>query len=425
MSLQVGVGERREHDVLPPERLERYADAVIRSCLRFAEGDTLFLHGQPAHRELMVALAASAYRAGAQHVEADYVDTLVAAARIRHARDEFLGPVTDWWVKKARAQLEPTSATVTILGEGDPGAFDGLQPERVVADQQRPLQRARWFLRAIKADRRRWTGVAWPTPYWASQVYPELDAIEGQRRLAEEILWFCRLGPDDAPGAEAWEAHVDAIARRACILSELRLERLELRGPGTRLDLRLPPNARWLGGRERNAHDQLVAANFPTEENFTSPIPAATEGTFRCTRPLLFRGRLIEGISGEFRRGRLVQLRAAREDDRELLAAFLAADRGAARLGEVALVDSTSRIGQTERTYANTLIDENATAHIAFGFGFDQTRVAGPDGRVANRVNYSNLHLDVMIGTDDLEATGITADGRVVPLLREGTWQIR
>ena len=424
MAIGTAAPSTSETTVLSPERLARYADAVVRSCLRLDEGDSFFVQGQPAHRELMVALVDAAYRAGAALGYADYADNLVQAARIRHARDEWLGPVPSWRAKRLRTQIEPTSASATIIGEGDPGAFDGLPADRVVADSQRQMEKIGWFVRAVRAGRYRWTGCAWPTPHWASQVYPELDPADAMRRLAEDILWFCRLGPDDPPGTEGWETHVDSIARRGRSLTELRLERVELRGPGTRLDLRLPPNARWLGGREQNAYGQLVASNFPTEENFTSPAPTSTEGTFRCSRPLSFRGRLMAGIAGEFRRGRLVRLDADHESDRELLAAFLASDRGASRLGEVALVDRTSRIGQVERHYSNTLIDENAAAHIAFGFGFDQARRPSPDGRRVHRVNHSSLHLDVMIGTDDFEATGITADGRIVPLLRAGTWQI-
>ena len=407
--------------MLSGERLARYADAVVRSCLKVDPGDALFVQGQPAHRELMVALAEAAYRAGAAEANVEYVDNLVAAARIRLAEDEHLGPLPDWAAKRLRAQLEPRSASVTIIGEGDPGAFDKLPSARIVADSQGRVAKMQWFMRAVKAGRYRWTGCAWPTPHWAGQVYPELDPLDGMRRLAEDMLWFCRLGPDDPPAAEGWEAHVKAIARRGEVLTELRLERLELRGPGTNLDVRLPENARWLGGQEQNAHGKVVAPNFPTEENFTSPAPAATSGTFRCSRPLSFRGRLIEGIAGEFHGGRLVRLEAEEEADRELLAAFLDSDPGASRLGELALVDRTSRIGRMERHYANTLIDENAAAHIAFGYGFDQARI--PGGRT-HRVNSSNLHLDVMIGTDDLEVTGFTADGRTVPLLRGGEWQV-
>jgi aminopeptidase len=413
-----------EGGVLAAERLARYADAVVRSCLKLDAGGVLFIQGQPAHRELMVALAEAAYRAGAAEANVEYLDNLISAARIRLAADEHLGPLPDWAAKRLRTQLEPRSASVTIIGEGDPGAFDKLPSARIVDDSQRRMGKMQWWLRAIKAGRYRWTGCAWPTPYWAGQVYPELDPVEAQRQLAEDLLWFCRLGPDDPPGAEGWEAHVEAIARRGQILTELRLERLELRGPGTHLDVRLPEDARWLGGQEANAYGRLVSPNFPTEENFTSPTPGATTGTFRCSRPLSFRGRLIAGIAGEFRGGQLVRLEAANETDRELLAAFLASDKGASRLGELALVDRTSRIGRMERHYANTLIDENAAAHIAFGYGFDQARVRPARGGGAHRVNSSNLHLDVMIGTDELEVTGFAAGGRMVPLLRGGEWQI-
>jgi aminopeptidase len=206
---------------------------------------------------------------------------------------------------------------------------------------------------------------------------------------------------------------------RAEMLTGLGLERLELRGPGTELSLRLAAGTRWLGGRERTAHGHLIAPNIPTEENYTSPDARGTEGVFRCSRPLSFSGRLIDGLAGEFRSGRLVRLEATSAADRDFLAAFLDMDDGARRLGEVALVDATSRVGRADRIYSNTLLDENAAAHIAFGFGFETARRDGKRG-----VNRSNLHLDVMIGTDDFAATGVTADGTRVPLIADGLWQI-
>jgi aminopeptidase len=407
--------------VLLPEQLARYADAVVVGCLRMEPDDVLFIQGQPAHRELVVALAEAAFRAGAADAVADYVDNLVSAARIRNAADENLGRVPAWRQKLLREHLDPAAATVTIIGEGDPGAFDGLPPARLAEDAQRRAARIPWYLKALKAGGVRWTGCGWPTPYWAGQVYPEHEEADAMRRLAEDLLWFCRLGPDDPPGTQGWETHVDALARRAATLTDLGLRRVELRGDGTELEVAIPETARWVGGRESDARGRMISPNFPTEENFTSPVPRSTRGTFRCSRPLSFRGRLIEGIAGEFRGGRLVQLEAASETDRELLAAFLHSDPGASRLGEVALVDRSSRIGQAQRHYANTLIDENAAAHIAFGSGFD---IARTDGGRRNRVNKSNLHLDVMIGTDELEVTGFTEDGRPVPLIRDGEWQV-
>jgi aminopeptidase len=411
-------------EVLSPGERARYADAAVLSCLGLKPGDTLFVNGVAAHRELMVALAEAAYRGGAALVDLNYGEPLAQAARIRHAPDEHLGPMPSWREKMLRAHLQPSSAMITIIGEADPGAFDGLPPERVAEDSMRPLRKVGWYVRAVKQNRRRWVGMGWPTPFWASQVYPELAVEEAQRRLARDLLWFCRLGADDPPGFEGWVEHVEAVARRAQKLTELRLERVELRGTGTDLAVALSPGTRWIGGQEENAYGQMVSPNFPTEENFTSPDASSAEGTFRCTRPLSFRGRTIEGIAGEFRRGRLVRLEAASDDDRDFLAAFLEADRGAGRLGEVALVDATSRIGRADRTYSNTLLDENAVAHIAFGSGFGQTRIPDPNARGRRGVNSSNLHLDVMIGSDELEATGIAARGKRVPLIRDGLWAI-
>jgi aminopeptidase len=161
---------------------------------------------------------------------------------------------------------------------------------------------------------------------------------------------------------------------------------------------------------------------MPTEETFTSPDAAATEGPFTCTFPLTFQGRLIHGLRGEFRGGRLVRLDADSKEDRDYILAYLDSDttgRGR-RLGEVALVDKTSRIGQSGRRYFHTLLDENAAAHIAFGAGFGGTRSTRP----ARGVNRSTVHLDVMIGSPDFEVTGTASNGKRVPVIRDGLWQI-
>jgi aminopeptidase len=405
--------------VLEPEQLGRYADAVVQACLGVGEGELLIVRALPEERELAVALAEAGYRAGARYVDVFYDDPRARAARVRYGREDELGSLTPWELRRYRAAIEPTTANVTITPISEPGVFDGLPTERVALEHARSDKELAFVRRASQRGLRRWTGVAWPTAAWAAQVYPDIAVGEAQRRLAQDLLWFCRLGPEDGAGFEAWAAHVERLTERGRRLTELGLVQIVLRDAATSLDVHLAPETRWLGGR-REQHGRPTSGNFPTEENFTSPDPKATEGTFRCSRPLSFRGRTIHGISGEFRSGRLARLEAANEDDRDFLAAALAADSGARRLGEVALVDTSSRIGQTGRIYYNTLIDENAVAHIAFGSGFGQSRLPG----ARTRVNTSTLHLDVMIGTDELEATGITADGRRVPLLAGGEWQL-
>jgi aminopeptidase len=409
--------------VLPANELARYADAIVLGCLGLTAGELLLVRALPSQRELAVALAEAGHRAGARLVDVDYRDPLVQAARIRYAADDDLGPLTPWERAWMRATIEPDAAIVFLLPNSEAGAFDGLPPERVATDHAEVVRRLGRLRRAFQQGRRRWTGAAWPTPDWASQLFPGEDTVDAQRRLARELLEFCRLGPDDPPGFAGWERHAERIAERASMLTELGLERLEIRDAGTSLDLRLAPGSRWLGGPRLNAHGRRVAANFPTEESFTSPEPRSTAGAFRCSRPLFFRGRTIDGIAGEFRNGRLIRLAAANDDDRDFLAAALDTDPGARRLGEVALVDASSRIGRAGRIYLNTLLDENAAAHIAFGSGFDATRMREPNTRVRG-VNRSLIHLDVMIGTDALEATGFTGAGRRVPLVAEGEWRV-
>ena len=239
--------------------------------------------------------------------------------------------------------------------------------------------------RASRFGKRRWSIAAWPTESWAKTVYPTAGDAAAQRRLARDLLDFCRVGPNDPPGVTGLRDHLAGLRKRAQRLTRLKLQRIELRGPGTDLSVELDSETVLARRRRTNFYGKRTAPNLPTEECFTSPIASATEGTFRCSQPLMFQGTLIEGISGEFRGGRLVRLDAERKAARDFLADFLFAIKDADRLGEVALVDSSSRIGKAGRIYYNTLLDENAAAHIAFGSGFGKTRMNHRDEQGAPR----------------------------------------
>ena len=406
--------------LLPPESLARYADAIVRASLGIEKGDTLVVQGEPEHRELLVALAESAYRVGARFVDVVTNDPLVLRALLLHGNDDALGAVSSWARRRLREASGPHGALAHIAGEGEAGYLDGIPPKRIATDYSRRAKQLDFLRRAQLNMRARWIIAGWPTDHWAGQVYPELELLEAKRRLAADLLRFCRLAEEDGKGTSGWREHVRTLSRRSARLTKLGLVRLELRGPGTELDLAFVEGTRWLGGFETLADGRKLASNMPTEEVFTSPDPRQTTGTFQCTFPLSFRGRLIEGLRGEFTKGRLVRLEADSDDDRDFVAAFIDTDRMGRRLGEVALVDASSRIGQTGRIYYNTLLDENAAAHIAFGSGFGGTRSQTP----ARGLNRSAIHLDVMIGGPELEATGFDGRGRRVPLIREGAWQI-
>jgi len=406
--------------LLPPASLARYADAIVRASLGIEKGDTLVVDGEPEHRELLVAIAESAYRAGARFVDVVTGDPLVMRARLRHASDDAIGALSPWALRRFREVARPNGALAHIAGEGEAGYLDGVSPARIAADYAARAKQLGFLRRAQLNMEARWIIAGWPTDHWAGQVYPGVEPLKAKRRLARDLLRFCRLEDEDGKGTSGWTKHLRTLSRRSARLTKLGLTRLELRGPGTELDLGFVEGTRWLGGFETLADGRRLASNMPTEEVFTSPDPRRTTGTFKCTFPLSFRGRLIHGLRGEFAQGRLVRLEADSDDDRDFVAEFIDADRAGRRLGEVALVDASSRIGQTGRIYYNTLLDENAAAHIAFGSGFGGTRTETPP----RGLNRSTIHLDVMIGGPDLEATGFNARGRRIPLIREGTWQL-
>ena len=403
------------------DELRRYAEMIVKGCIALKRGDTVLVRPAIAHRGLAVAVAEAAYRHGAVFVDVDYEDARVFAARIRNGSSAALAFRPQWRRAQVRAFGDEKVALVQVMGEFELEVTAGLPPERVAEATQR--QQSDGALSRIRREGRlRGTICAWPTDEWAARVFPEEDVEKAKRRLAKDLLSFCRLGPKDPPGHAGWTEHLATLRRRAARLTRLDLKEVHVRDRGTDLRLRIAPYSMWRGGGEKDYWGRQIAMNVPTEECFISPDAAATEGTFRCSRPRSFGGRVLDDLAGEFRGGRLVRLTAKRSSDRDWLSRYLAAIPNADRLGEIALVDASSRIGQTGRIYYNGLLDENAAAHMAFGSGFAKTRTV-PIGRRRYGVNRSKTHIDVMIGTDALDADGVTQSGRRVPLVADGEWQ--
>jgi aminopeptidase len=394
------------------EGLARYAEAIVRDALRLGDGDVLAVHGEPAHRELLVALAEAGYRAGCRYCDVVTTDLRVKRVRALYAAEETLAEQPAWQDRRMRDLLAVDAGVVTVNGPGEPGLLSDVPPGRAARETTRVLAGAPRYLRAVMRGDARFCVIAWPTPAWAAQVYPDLSADDAVAALGKDILHFARLSPDDPP--DGWARHVARLEAVAAELTVRGLRELALRGPGTDLRLGLPEGARWIGGTIEGRRLRF-SPNVPTEEVFTSPSPRATEGTFACSRPLEIEGRTIDGIRAEFRRGRLVRIDAARPEDTEYLTAYMARDRGAGRLGEVALVDGQSRVGAAGRAYGTTLLDENAASHVAFGSGFSFARDDG-----AEKVNSSRIHVDVMIGRPELEVHGRDAKGRENPVLVDG-----
>jgi aminopeptidase len=302
------------------------------------------------------------------------------------------------------------AAVIALTGDAEPELLADLPGERV--GKARMLELAQENNRQINEQLNNWVVIGVPNEGWASQMFgePDLD------RLWELVEYCVRLDEDDP--VDAWREHVARIGKRARDLNEMRVDTLHFRGPGTDLRVGLLPESRWQGCESWTIDGLPYVANMPTEEVFTSPDLRRTEGYVRSTRPLALYGQIIKGLEVRFEKGRIVSVSA--DEGAEVIEGQLKTDESAHYLGEVALVDGDSRIGKTGVTFFDTLFDENATCHIAYGSAYAEA----VEGGLIEGVNDSTVHTDFMIGGPEVDVDAVTADGTVVPLLRNDVWQL-
>jgi aminopeptidase len=397
------------------ELLRAYARLVVRAGVNLAPGQELLLEAQLDHAPLVRAITDEAYEAGARFVDVHYGDPFVRRARAVLSPDDVLGWTPPWMIQRLERAAEVGGALIGISDSSYADVFEGVDGGRLAAARFRDLDRA--WLRIATEGHVSWSLIAYPTERWATEALGEPDVD----RLWDAVAHALRLHEPDP--AAAWESRLDELAARAQALTERRFRSVRYRGPGTELEVGLIEGARWMAGRDRTRQGRDYVANLPTEEVFTTPHRLHAEGTVRSSMPLALRGKVVEGIELRFADGEIVEARAARGED--VLRGEIATDDGARRLGELALVDDSSRVGEAGIIFNNTLFDENAAAHIAFGAGFAWV-VDQLDGEAAEElgVNDSATHVDFMVGSPALEVDGIEPDGTAVALLREGRWQL-
>lgn len=395
-------------------RAARLAELAVVLGANVQEDQLVTVGASLGQEQMAREVAAAAYRRGARFVDVTYFDAYAKRARIEHARAETLDFVPSWFGDRMLELGRQRAARISLSGPGPPDALAGLDPDRAGRDQ---LPFIKEVLTVINERLVNWTVVPAPTLDWAQLVYPDLTGPEALERLWEEIGHVCRLDePDPLASWAARGQELDEVARR---LETAGLDALHFEGPGTDLVVGLFPDARWQTAGGETVGGIRHMANLPSEEVFTSPDPARTDGVVASTRPLaLFDGPIVKGLVVRFEEGRAVEITA--DEGGEILAGRAALDDGAVRLGEVALVDRESRIGRLGTTFLDTLLDENAVSHIALGDG-DPSLVRDED---RSRVNESATHIDFMIGGDDVDVTGVTRDGSRVPVLRGGSWQV-
>jgi aminopeptidase len=388
------------------------ARLAVEYAANVQRGQLVNVNAEYGQESLARAVAAEAYGRGARYVDVWYFDPYVKRARIEHADEETLDYVPPWLGNRALELSDRQGALISVAGTTAPGLLNDLDPARVGRDL---LPRIRENFEVINRRTTNWLVMPGPNEGWARQVHP--DADDPLARLWEDLAHVCRLDADDP--VAAWRERFTQTQAVGDRLTELRLDAVHFEGPGTDLTIGLFPSSSWRNANETTVSGLPFVPNLPSEELTSTPDPQRADGVVRSTRPLVLSdGTLIDGIRVRFEDGLAVEVDA--EQGGEALRRRTSIDDGARRLGEVALVDREGRIGPLGTVFYNTLLDENAASHLAFGGAYESFT----DEEDTKRINRSGLHLDFMIGSDEVDVTGVTRDGSRIPVLRGGAWQV-
>jgi aminopeptidase len=399
---------------LDDDTLERLAELAVGFGANVQSGQVVAIGAELGKERLARAIADRAYRAGARYVEVAYFDPHVKRSRLLHAPDEALDYVPPWIGGRVLALGEARAARIALSGPVEPHLLRDIDPARAGRDQLPFVKEA---AQVVNDRTTNWTILPCPTPGWASVVFPDDEPEAAFARLTREVLHVLRL--DEPDPVAAWRERAGTLAQAAERLTAPRFDALRFEGPGTDLVVGLLPSSKWISARFHTVDGLEHFPNVPSEEVFTTPDPARVDGVVRATKPLYLGGSIVRDFEVEFRDGRVVRIDAAENAD--VLRGYTERDPGAARLGEVALVDGQGRIGPLGTVFYDTLFDENAASHIALGSAYTFALEAEED---VARANTSQIHVDFMIGSPEVAVHGRRPDGAEVPVLVRGDWQL-
>lgn len=404
------------------DQLEKYARLIVVQGANVQKGQKVRIYSETDQHELATAIAEQAYKAGASFVEMMWTCSKVSRLGFEYAETEVLGTMHPWEHERAKQMTEELPVRIHIDSE-DPDRFKGISADKL-SDVSRMRSSAMKKYQDAIEGRNQWCIAAAASPEWAAKVFPDLPSDEAVERLWQEIFRCVYL--DDGKDLDCWQNHSDTIKEKAAWLNSCGFVSLRYKSAnGTDFSVELIPEAKWHGGSDVNMHNGVVfSPNMPTEEIYTSPMKGRCSGRLVSTKPLSWSGQLIENFTVDFADGKVCSCSAEKGED--ILKKLFAMDEGAAMLGEVALVPKESPVNQSGLLFMNTLFDENACCHVAVGMGFpevlDGFEKMTDKERHDKGINDSMIHVDFMIGSDDLEITGIRADGSEEKIFVNGTW---
>ena len=404
-------------------KLSEYAHLLVEVGMNVQPGQTVRVNTPVECAPLARQCAAACYDRGAREVVLDWRDDFISRQRYLKADEAVFSEFPDYLKAKFDWLLERGAANLSITGS-DPELLKGVDPGRIQAAELASAQPTKPYFDAMTAGKFQWCVGSFPTLAWAEKAFPDRRGQDALDALWEAIFSVCRT-TGDGKAVQRWREHVDACARRAQVLNEYQFASLHYKNSlGTDLTVRLPDNHVWTGGSEKTPAGAEFVANIPTEEIFTAPRWDGVDGRVYAALPLALNGNLVKDFWLELKGGRIVDLHA--EEGEEVLRRSIDLDEGSHYLGEAALVPYDSPIRQSGVLFYNTLFDENASCHFAFGQAYPSCVRGGEelDGerQKAAGLNQSINHVDFMVGTRDLSIVGVTRDGREIPVFVNGNF---
>lgn len=403
------------------QNLQKYARLITEVGVNVQKGHTVVLNIAVDQAPLARLITAHAYRLGAAQVILQWSDDEITKEFMTNAAEDRLENIPAYKVAEADDWVAKGASRISVVSQ-DPGALAGVDPHRVATYQAAAGKAMMGLRKASQANKISWTVVAAAGLAWAKTVFPELPPEEAQMKLWDEIFKTTRIYEEDP--VAAWKKHDETLQAKAEELNREQFTALHYTAPGTDIIVGLPKNHLWEGAGSFNARGEKFMANMPTEEVFTAPDANRVDGTISSTKPLSYAGTIIEGMKFTFKNGKVVDFSA--EKGQDVLAKLLDTDEGAKHLGEVALVPDPSPISQSGIIFFNTLFDENASNHLAFGSAYAFSLQGGTEMTeeelITAGLNRSQTHVDFMVGSDQMDIDGIKADGTTVPIFRNGDW---
>jgi aminopeptidase len=393
-------------------RLERLAELAVRVAANVQPGQLLVIRALVEHAPLVREVARAGYRAGARRVDVMYHDRHLTRAMVELGPEEALDQTPPSYMAFLKALDSEHGAFIQITGEPEPNLLSNLDGRRI--GRAIPREYVAEWSRMVGDRTVNWAIIPAVTAGWAQKVFGKPD-VEALWQAVEKAVRLDRADP-----IAAWRAHVARLHGIIDTLNARHLEALRYKGPGTDLTIGLLPSSRWEGADTVTNFGVSHIANIPTEEIYTSPDSRLAEGKVRSTRPLQLKGTVVEGLEMDFRDGRIVEVRARTGAD--VVRAEVSIDANAARLGEVSLVDGSSAVGQLGITFYDTLFDENATCHLAYGGGF--TYCVEDEADRAAGLNISGVHTDFMVGGPEVQIEGKEPGGAWIPIIRDNEFRV-